>query len=271
MNSCLKTQTLVSRLIIVIGWQGASNHVQSVIDFLLYLSSNTMSLYTNIIHIKQSARGLVLPYGFPGFIAEENWFSVSIICDQYLEFSIVPRDQLVCIKPVSILVDVWLPCLCIIDPPWYPIHYPKICVDLIITQLWCDSVIVYYQLVFELFVINLLNVTIPFLYSLRSVTFAWTSVISVNFHDCRFKAEEVWFEWFWLIQSSSSDQFLTQLLKGIYLILVSWRAILNLFACYSSINLDFSIVLFIALELNWSILGLCYNMTVCKHRNIIIY
>ena len=217
---------------------------------------------------------MVLPYGFPGFIAEENWFNVirvSMFCDQYLEFPIVSRDQLVCIKPVSILVDVWLPCLCIIDPPWYPIHYPKICVDLIITQLWCDSVIVYYQLVFELVVINLLNVTIPFLYLLRSVTFAWTSVISVNFHDCRFKAEEAWFEWFWLIQSSSSDQFLTQLLKGIYLILVSWRAILNLFTCYSSINLDFSIVLFIALELNWSILGLCYDMTVCKHRNIIIY
>ena len=109
------------------------------------------------------------------------------------------------------------------------------------------------------------------LYPLRSVTFAWTSVISVDFHDCRFKAEEVWFEWFWIIQSSSSDQFLTQLLKGIYLILVSWRAILNLFACYSSINLDFLIVLYIALELNWSILGLCYDMTVCKHQNIIIY
>ena len=39
---------------------------------LITNSSNTMSLYTNIIHIKQSARGLVLPYGFPGFIAEKN-------------------------------------------------------------------------------------------------------------------------------------------------------------------------------------------------------
>ena len=187
------------------------------------------------------------------------------------------------------------------------------CVDLIITQLWCDSVIVYYRLVFELVVINLLNVTILeawismyysftvcilyefvyivdfmfeifacqiytlkagcqrwVLYPLRSVTFAWTSVISVNLYDCRFKAEEVWFKWFWLIQSSSSDQFLTQLLKGIYLILVFWIDLPNLFACYSSIYLDYSIVLSISLELNWSVLGLCYDMTVCKHRNNII-
>ena len=47
----LKTQTLVSRLIIVLAWQGTSNHVQSVIDFLLYLSSNTMSLCTKIIYV----------------------------------------------------------------------------------------------------------------------------------------------------------------------------------------------------------------------------
>ena len=94
------------------------------------------------------------------------------------------------------------------------------------------------------------------LYPLRSITFAWTSVISVDFHDYRFKAEEVWFKWFWIIQSSSSDQFLLQLLQGIYLILVFLTAIPNLFACYSLIHLDFSIVLSIALELNWSFLGL---------------
>ena len=107
------------------------------------------------------------------------------------------------------------------------------------------------------------------LYPLRSVTFAWTSVISVDFHDCRFTAEEVWFKWFWIIQSSSSDQFLLQLLQGIYLILVFLIAIPNLFACYSLIHLDFSIVLSIALELNWSLLGLCCDITVCKHPNII--
>ena len=105
------------------------------------------------------------------------------------------------------------------------------------------------------------------LYTLRSATFAWTSVISVDFHDCRFKAEEVWFKWFWIIQSSSSDQFLLQLLQGIYLILVFLTAIPNLFACYSLIHLDFSIVLSIALELNWSLLGLCCDIKVCKHRN----
>jgi hypothetical protein len=52
---------------------------------------------------------------------------------------------------------------------------------------------------------------------------------------------------------------------------VSWIAISNLFACYSLIHLDFSIVLSITLELNWSILGLCCDMTVCKLWNIIIY
>ena len=106
---------------------------------------------------------------------------------------------------------------------------------------------------------------------LRTVTFVGTSVISVDFHDWRFKAEEVWFKWFWIIQYSSSDQFLTQLLQGIYLIRVSWIAISNLFACYSLIHLDFSIVLSITLKLNWSILGLCCDMTVCKLWNIIIY
>ncbi len=129
LNSCLKTQTLVSRLIIVIGWQGASNHVQSVIDFLLYPSSNTMSLCTNIIYIKTKCKGVGTSLWFPRVHSWGNWFSIiriSIICDQYLEFSIVPRDQLVCIIPVSFPVDVWLPCLCIIDPPWYPIHYPLI-------------------------------------------------------------------------------------------------------------------------------------------------
>ena len=108
-------------------------------------------------------------------------------------------------------------------------------------------------------------------YPLRTVTFEWTSVISVDFHDWRFKAEEVWFKWFWIIRYSSSDQFLTQLLQGIYLMRVSWIAISNLFACYSLIHLDFSIVLSINLELNWSILGLCCDMTVCKLWNAIIY
>ena len=110
------------------------------------------------------------------------------------------------------------------------------------------------------------------LYPLRSVTFAWTSVISVDFHDCRFTAEEVWFKWFWIIQSSSSDQFLLQLLQGIYLILIFWIAIPNLLAYYSLIYLDFSIVLSIALELNWSFLGLYCDIKVCNFETVsIIY
>ena len=110
------------------------------------------------------------------------------------------------------------------------------------------------------------------LYPLRSITFAWTSVISVDFHDYRFKAEEVWFKWFWVIQSSSSDQFLTQLLQGIYLILIFWIAIPNLLAYYYLIYLDFLIVLSIALEFNWSFLGLYCDIKVCNFETVsIIY
>ena len=84
-------------------------------------------LHKNDIYIKTKCKGVGTSLWFPRVHSWGNWFSIiriSIICDQYLEFSIVPRDQLVCIIPVSIPVDVWLPCLCIIDPPWYPIHYP---------------------------------------------------------------------------------------------------------------------------------------------------
>ena len=53
------------------------------------------------------------------------------------------------------------------------------CVDLIITQLWCDSVIVYYRLVFELVVINLLNVTI--LEAWISIYYSFTVCILYEF------------------------------------------------------------------------------------------
>ena len=166
LNFCLKTWGLVSGLIIVFyqGRQGASNHVQSVIVSCSTLVQILCPLHKNKIYIKTRCKGVGTSLWFPRVQSWGKWFNdmrVSIFFDQYLEYSIVPRDRFVCIITVSILVDVWLPCLCNIDPPWFPIHCPQICVDLIITLLWCDSVIVYYQLVFELVVINLLNVTDP--------------------------------------------------------------------------------------------------------------
>ena len=109
------------------------------------------------------------------------------------------------------------------------------------------------------------------LYPLRSITFAWTSVISVDFHDYRFKSEEVWFKWFWIIQSLLVISFNTiapRDLSNSYF----WIAIPNLLAYYSLIYLDFSIVLSIALELNWSFLGLYCDIKVCNFETVsIIY